>query len=346
MNNDPKIKFIFFDLETTGCSGTGSILNQFNRIVQISAVNESEQFDAIVNPEVHIPQASTDIHHVSNEIAQQAPTFKKVFPQFRAFVKKGAKRNTHIVLVAHNALGFDKIVLEKECLRCGLKMPANWVFYDTLLTYRNQFPELVSKRLGDIYQNRFNEPIQNAHNALSDTLALQRLFYHDIQPLFTMEHTVATGMPSYTPNESPVDALRGIGKYTKRAVVQLVEQNNPTVGHLRKYCSDKSIEDIEIILRLKLRCRAETYLFSLLCEITLCPQPFELFEQFPFVVDSFPGLSERTVQRLLQMGIRSPEQLKRHYLYTLVESGEEWDRLMREMECDVFRVAMLLRSCN
>lgn len=345
MNNDPKkIKFVFFDLETTGCKGSGSIFNEFHRIVQISAVTSSEQFDAIVNPEVHIPQASTAIHHVSNEMAQQGTTFKKVFPNFRAFVKKGAKRNTQIVLVAHNAIGFDKIVLEKECLRCGLKMPANWVFYDTLLTYRTQFPELVSKRLGDIYQNRFNEPIQNAHNALSDTLALQRLFEHDLLPSFNLIHTVPTGIPSYTPNKAPVDALRGIGKYTKKAVIILVQQNNPTVGHLRSYCSGKSVEEIEIILRLKLRCKAETYLFSLLCELTLYTDPIELFKQFPFVIDSFAGLSDGTVQKLVQMGIRSPEQFKRHYLYNLAESGDAWDKLMCDLECDPFRVAMLLRS--
>lgn len=133
--NDPKnkklIKFVFFDLETNGCAGTGSILNPFHRIIQISAVSGDERFDSLVNPECHIPSESTAIHHVTNEMVKNAPTFKKIFPQFRAFVKKGAKRNTQIVLVAHNALGFDKPVLEKEVKRSGLKSPDNWRYYNT-----------------------------------------------------------------------------------------------------------------------------------------------------------------------------------------------------------------------
>ena len=346
--NDPNpqklIKFVFFDLETNGCAGTGSILNPFHRIVQISAVSGDERFDAIVNPEVHIPSDSTAIHHVTNEMAQTAPLFKEIFPKFRAFVKKGAKRNTQIVLVAHNALGFDKPVLEKEVLRCGLKSPENWRYYDTLLTYRREFAELPSKRLGDIHQTRFNESIQNAHNALSDTLALQRLFSHDIQSLFDMNHTVMTGASSYTPNEAPVQNLRGVGPYTKRAIALMLAKNNPTVGDLRAYCSGKSEQDVELFLRLKLHCKKEAFLFSLLCELTLCNDPNALFERFPYSVHAFPGLSDKTINHLLGMRIRSPEELNRHYLYGLKESAEAWDVLLSGLECEVFRVAMLMRN--
>jgi len=346
--NDPKnkklIKFVFFDLETNGCAGTGSIQNPFHRIVQISAVSGDERFDAIVNPEVHIPSESTAIHHVTNEMVQAVPTFEKIFPKFRAFVKKGVKRNTQIVLVAHNALGFDKPVLEKEVKRCGLKSPANWRYYDTLLTYRREFAELPSKRLGDIHQVRFNEPIQNAHNALSDTIALQRLFYHDIQDLFSMDHTVETGFTSYTPNKAPVQNLRGVGAYTKRAIGMLLAKNEPTVGDLRAYCSGKSKQDVELLLRLKMHCKKEAFLFSLLCELTLCDDPNALWERFPFVIHAFPGLSDGTVERLVKMGIRSPEELKRHYLYGLMEEAEKWDLFMKEVKCDAFRISMLLRN--
>ena len=345
--NDPKrnIKFVCFDLETNGCPQSGSIFNPFHRIVQISAVHGEEQFDKVVNPECHVPSESTAIHHLTNQRVVAARTFKNVFPLFRAFVKRGATRDTQIVLVAHNALGFDKILLEKECIRCGMKLPPEWRFYDTLQTYRRDFATLPSKKLGDVYQNRFGEPITNAHNALSDTIALQRLFYHEIQTKFNMDHTIsASASASYTSSDAPVQQLRGIGLYTKRAIVNMIGKTSPTVGDLRVYCAGKSFQDIELILRVKLRCTRETFLFSLLCEMTTHANPYNLFAAFPFAIHAFPGLSDASVEKLLAMGICSPEQLKRHYLYVLQESGEAWDLLMDTLECESFRVGLLLRS--
>ena len=344
--NDPKndIKFVFFDLETTGCPGSGSIYHPFHRIVQISAVSGTEQFDAVVNPECHIPSESTAIHCVSNTMVETAPRFHTIFPQFRAFVKKRKlQRNTRIVLVAHNALGFDKILLEKECQRCGFKMPADWCFYDTLLTYRREFADLPSKKLGDLFQNRFGEPITNAHNSLSDTLALQRLFNHEIQNLFSMADTVPTAVHYYTPNNAPVQTLRGIGDYTARSVSLLLGKNAPTVGDLRAYCAGQTLQDVERILRLKLHCSRETFLFSLLCETVQCSNPNELFACFPFAIGAFPGIPESAVQQLAAMGLRSPEYVKRYYLFQLRESSQDWDQLMRTIGCEPFRMGMILR---
>ena len=250
-----------------------------------------------------------------------------------------------VVLVAHNAFGFDKIMLEKECAGNGLRLPAHWRFYDSLLTYRREFPDLVSKKLGDIYQNRFNEPIQNAHDALSDTLALQRLFRHDLQHVFDLADTQPATIIGYTPNEAPVLELRGIGPYTKKNVVKMLGMTEPTVGDLRQFCAGMSVNKVELLVRTKLKCVKETFLFSILCEIMVHPNPVALFnEQFPTVIGKFPGLSEKSIQQLLAMHVRSPEQLKRHYLYVLDESADQWDALLKKLDCDPFRVSLLMRG--
>ena len=319
-------------------------MNPFNRIVQISAVNGSDQFDELVNPQCHIPSDSTAIHHITNKMVKTASSFRTIFPRFRAFVKKCAKRNTRIVLVAHNAIGFDKNILEKECLRCGVKLPSHWCFYDTLLTYRREFADLPSKKLGDIYQTRFGEPITNAHDALADTLALQRLFRHDIQHLFQPSETVAAWSTSYTPSASPVLALRGIGEYTKRAVVKLLGISDPTVGDMRTYFAGHSMQDTELALRIKLRVTREEFLFSLLCEMTLHAEPSKLFAEFPFVISSFPGIPEDSVQKLIGIGLRSPEQVKRHYLFVLKESATDWDQFLDFMQCKPMQVVLMWRS--
>ena len=78
-----------------------------------------------------------------------------------------------------------------------------------------------------------------------------------------MDHTVETGFTAYTPNEAPVQNLRGVGAYTKRSIAKLIAKKEPTVGDLRTHCSGKSIQDVELLLRLKMHCKKEAFLFSL-----------------------------------------------------------------------------------
>ena len=80
MASDPKIKFVYFDLETTGCPNSGSIYHDNHRIVQISAVSGLQRFDATVNPQCHIPFQSTAIHTITNEDVVGRPSFSKIFP--------------------------------------------------------------------------------------------------------------------------------------------------------------------------------------------------------------------------------------------------------------------------
>ncbi len=65
---------IFFDLETTGTSVTA------DRIVEISIIKvfpdgHTEEKTRRINPECHIPEESTAIHHISDEDVKNAPTF-------------------------------------------------------------------------------------------------------------------------------------------------------------------------------------------------------------------------------------------------------------------------------
>ena len=207
------------------------------------------------------------------------------------------------------------------------------------------FPELISKKLGDIYEDRFGEPIQNAHDAKADTLALQKLFHRDLQSLFDMKETRLANVTTYTASNAPIIELRGIGPYTKKHVIRLLENSEPTVGDLRQYCAVMSVQEIEFMIRTRLKCTKETFLFSILCEITQHPSPIALFNTcFPNVTAQFPGLSKESIQTLSSLGIASPEQLKRYYLYVLEESADKWDILLKTLECNSFRVSLLMRG--
>ena len=68
---------IFFDLETTGLN----IMT--DRIVEIAYLkvypNGNEESKKMrINPGMHIPEESTEVHHISDEDVKDCPTFKQV----------------------------------------------------------------------------------------------------------------------------------------------------------------------------------------------------------------------------------------------------------------------------
>ena len=340
-------KFIFFDLETTGCSKSGSIFHNFHRIVQISAVCGDEHFDQLVDPQCHIPTESTAIHRVTNDMANRTNNFGTVFPLFRAFIKKRATRGTKIVLVAHNAFGFDKLILEKECARFDFRVPTNWYFYDSLVTYRNKYPELVSKKLGDIYKERFREDLDGAHNALMDCLALKRLFEHDIIQHYSPEQLLQSNQQLYLNDNEDVIKIRGIGQHTRTKIKKLFSTETPTVGMIRAMLIPNSnLSELELFIRTKLSCNKEQFVFSILCEIVQPPNPHVMFQGFPFIHHTFSSiLTPETVYTLLNTyHIRSAEQMKRYYLFQLKEDVKDWDKFLGTIHANSFSIGMMLRS--
>ena len=347
--SDPEPKFIFFDTETTGCEGTGSILNEFHRIVQISAVtNDGQSFDSVVNPGCHIPKASTVIHGIDNKTAQASKRFGTIFAAFRKFVKQSTKRGTPIVLVAHNCFGFDKIMLEKECSRVGARIPTTWLFYDSLLAYRSHFVEMESKRLSDIYELRFGKKMENAHNSLADSIGLRDIFNNDLCNLFCMEDCVPTHGLHYLPNDVSVMKIRGIGGKSCRKLQRYFQKEHVFVGDLRFHMSTHTPAEIEIFIRNVIGTFKEAFVFSIFCEIMMTVTPHAAFKQFPFISHSFPSnIPLNTVDTLCSnFHVRSPEQLKRFYMFGLKEDGDRWERLVDELRVNRFHLAMAMRSVN
>ena len=72
---------MFFDLETTGTN----VLN--DRIVEISMIKvfpdgHDEQRTIRINPERHIPEEASAIHHIYDEDVACKPTFNKSHPNW------------------------------------------------------------------------------------------------------------------------------------------------------------------------------------------------------------------------------------------------------------------------
>lgn len=155
---------IYYDTETTGVKAEN------DKIIEIAAYDpeNDKSFVSFICPSIPIPPEASRIHHITDDMVKDAPTFKEVGQSFIDF----CSGNT--VLIAHNNDAFDKLFLEKEYERAGLQMPS-WHFIDSLKWARKYRPDLPKHSLQHL-REVFGFPPNNAHRALDDVIILHKVF--------------------------------------------------------------------------------------------------------------------------------------------------------------------------
>jgi len=163
------IEYVVFDIETTGLS-----LQDGSRIIEIGAVKiKSEkildEFHSFINPECLIPPEVTNIHHITNDMVQEAPKREEILPQFIDFTGGAC-------LVAHN-IKFDLDFLCYELSQIGRNLKTETPAIDTLKMSRKFLVRLTSHRLENV-ANYFGVKSKNAHRALFDAKATGSILNH------------------------------------------------------------------------------------------------------------------------------------------------------------------------
>jgi DNA polymerase III subunit epsilon len=159
-----RLRPIYYDTETTG------VRNERDRVIELAAFDpiENRTFCQFINPGFPIPLEATAIHHITDEMVADAPSFKVVAESFIAFCP------SETVLIAHNNDAFDKPFLEQEFKRSGLEFP-QFRFVDTLKwarKYRADLPRHTLQSLREVY----GFPVNQAHRALDDVIVLHQVF--------------------------------------------------------------------------------------------------------------------------------------------------------------------------
>ncbi len=155
-----KNPIVFFDLETTGTN-----INS-DRIVEICYLkiytNGNEEAKTYrVNPEMHIPEASTEIHGISDKDVKDCPTFKQL-AQNIAYDIEGCD------IAGFNSNRFDVPVLAEEFLRAGVNIDfSKRKFIDVQVIYH----KLEQRTLSAAYKFYCNKNLEDAHSAEGDTRA-------------------------------------------------------------------------------------------------------------------------------------------------------------------------------
>lgn len=188
---------IYYDTETTG------VKSDRDKIIEIAAYDPYQDlsFVSLICPQIPIPPEATQIHHITDEMVKDAPTFEEVGQRFVDFC------SGDVVLIAHNNDAFDKLFLEAEFSRAKLSMP-QWHYIDSLKWARKYRPDLPRHSLQHL-REVFNIPANQAHRALDDVMVLYKVFSNLIGDL-TMESILELLKVETTMRHMPFGKHKGI----------------------------------------------------------------------------------------------------------------------------------------
>jgi len=186
------MRAIYYDTETTG------LKSETDRIIEIAAFDpeNDKSFSSLVNPQIPIPEETTSIHNITDDMVKEEPSFEVVGKKFAEFC------SGDVILVAHNNDSFDKLFLEAEFKRNNIELPS-WKYLDTLKwarKYRNDLPKHSLQYLREVYEI----PANQAHRALDDVIILYEVFSRMIDDLpiskvYQLLHQSKAAPPQFMP---------------------------------------------------------------------------------------------------------------------------------------------------
>ncbi len=216
---------VFFDLETTG------IQIATDRVVEISILKvfpngNKESKTWLVNPEMEIPQQSTDVHGITNEKVANEPTFKQLAPQISEMIKD-------CDLAGFNSNRFDIPLLAEEMLRAGIDFSMK---DRKAIDVQVIFHKKEQRTLSAGYKFYCGKDLTDAHSAEADTNATYEILkaqldkYNDIGN--TVEalseyssHTQRADFAGFILFNDQKQEIFSFGKYKGRVVEEVLKEN-------------------------------------------------------------------------------------------------------------------------
>lgn len=219
-----KKPMVFFDLETTGVDTSR------DRIVEISLVKvmpdgSREVKTRRLNPEMHIPEVASAIHHIYDEDVKDEPTFREIAKSLWGYIE-GCD------LAGYNSNKFDVPVLVEEFLRAGLEIDLQKVRF---VDVQNIFHRKEQRTLEAAYKFYCDKSLVDAHSAEADTLATYEVLLAQLERYPDLENDVDF-LADYSCREKQVDFAGRIvlndsdeevfnfGKHKGRPVLQVFRE--------------------------------------------------------------------------------------------------------------------------
>ena len=228
---------IIYDLETTGFQGLPMFCDA-HQILQICAycIEYDKTYESFVKPIgiKEIPPQSTAIHNITEPGSKD---IKTVFQELLNFFGNPDEMR----FVAHNNNYFDELILRRAL---NNEIPENIVFFDTLPYLRKNMPGKKSYRLGDLYENLYNKPLENAHDARADVYALAKIFNDYIKIEDKEASPKRRRIEEIT--KDVLTSIRFIGDYRARLIIENTSLD--TVTKFKSHWANKDAKELDHFL--------------------------------------------------------------------------------------------------
>lgn len=174
-----KRPLIFFDLETTGTNITT------DRIVELSYIKvypdgSKEEKTRRLNPGMPIPAAATAVHHITDEMVKDEPSFRQISKALLA-IFEGCD------IAGYNSNKFDVPLLIEEFGRAGLNFEVSGRRF---IDVQNIFHKMEQRTLVAAYKFYCGKNLEDAHSALADTQATYEVLLGQLERYPDLENDV------------------------------------------------------------------------------------------------------------------------------------------------------------
>lgn len=182
MNLKLRNPIIFLDLETTGINIAS------DRIVEIAMLKihpdgSEEEKVYRINPEMPIPEKSTQVHGITDEDVKDAPKFREV-------AKILAKFMEGCDLAGFNSNRFDIPLLAEEFLRADMDIDLK---RKKFIDVQAIFHKMEKRTLAAAFQFYCGKELSDAHSALADSKATYEVLKAQLDKYQDEEYEDANG---------------------------------------------------------------------------------------------------------------------------------------------------------
>ena len=247
-----KNPLVFLDLETTGTN-----INS-DRIVEICYLkvypNGNEESKTLrINPEMHIPEASSAIHGIYDADVADCPTFKDV-------AKNIANDIEGCDLAGFNSNRFDIPLLAEEFLRVGVDID---MMKRKFIDVQVIFHKLEQRTLSAAYKFYCDKNLEDAHTAEADTRATYEVLKAQLDRYPDVLENDMKFLADYSSYNKNVDFAGRIvyneqgvevfnfGKYKGMSVAEILKKDIGYFGWLMQ--GDFTLNTKNVLTKIRLR---------------------------------------------------------------------------------------------
>ena len=212
----------FIDLETTGINVSTDRIVEI-AIVKIGLDGTKQVKRRLVNPEMPIPKASSDVHGITDEMVKDAASFKIMANEIKQFIEGSD-------IGGYNSNRFDVPMLNEEFLRAGISVD---IEHRKLLDVQKVFNMMEQRTLSAAYQFYCHKTLEGAHTAEADATATWEILEAQIIRYPQIGNTVES-IVKFTGEDEIIDFARRLvydngvavfnfGKHKGKSVIEVLK---------------------------------------------------------------------------------------------------------------------------